>query len=84
MTHAIGKSLAGVGDAAGHRQREQIVQRVRDLLVHRSLAVLKLAFDCERLVTVFDDAEDVDTPVLADDGLADADFAIIVDLTRWS
>ena len=46
------KPCPGVGDAAGHRQRAQIVERVGDLLVDRALAVLELALDRERLVAV--------------------------------
>ena len=70
--HAVGEALARVHDAAGHRKRLQVVERVRDLLVDRALAVLELALDRERLLRVLGDAEDVDAAVLADDGLADA------------
>src|SRR6185295_19102481 len=80
VADAVRKPLAGVRDAARHRQREQVVERVRDLLVHRPLAVLELALDGKRLLRVVGDAEDVDAAVLADDRLADADLAI--DLQR--
>ena len=52
VQHALGESLPGVGDAAGHRQRPQVVERVGDLLVDRALAVLELALDRERLLAV--------------------------------
>src|SRR4029453_5304706 len=69
-------ALARVRDAAGHRQRAQVVERVRDLLVDGPRAVLELALDRERTVVALADAEDVDAAVLADDRLADLDLAV--------
>src|SRR3977135_2960977 len=76
VAHAVGKALAGICDTPRHRERAQIVERIRDLLVHRALAVLELALDGDRLLRIFVDAENVDAAVLADDRLADLDFSI--------
>src|SRR5678816_697639 len=82
MQHTSREPDACVRDAACHRQRLQVVQRVRDLLVHCALAVLELALDRKRLLTVVADTQDVDAAVLGDDRLADTDFPIRLQSSR--
>jgi len=82
VAHTFGESSAGIGDAARHRQRAEIVERIGDLFVHRALAVLELALDREGLIRRLADHEDVDAPVLADDGLADLNLPVDLQSTR--
>src|SRR5258706_134095 len=72
----VREALAGVRNAASHRKRAEVVQRIRDFFVDRPLTVLELALNRKRLLTVLANAEDVDAPVLSDDRLADLDLPV--------
>ena len=65
-----------VRNAARHRQRFQVVDRVRDLFVDGARTVLELALNRERQPGVFADAQHVYRAVLPDDGLANPDLPI--------
>ena len=46
------EALARIRNASCHRKRFQVVERIRNLLVHRAFAVLKLALDGEGVVAL--------------------------------
>src|SRR6266545_2876993 len=69
-------ALAAVDQAAWHAQSFEVLQGVRDLLVHRALRVLVLALDGDGPLIVLANDEHIDSPVLADDGLPERDLSV--------